>query len=186
MIAFVARTRPRLLGGALIRQLAAVHIAAMGALGCGAAEPVPRADVSVEVGTPEGTSILAFVPLQDQDPIYLHTFGQGGTHALLAVRCIGFGERAYVTAWLMNVDTGQRASLTTPALQPLACDDEGRDCDLMPILMMTGGFGDPETLEGLKVQAGGRCRSEGGVEAESTHLGLLNTERLFDMAGQDQ
>ncbi len=167
-------------------QLAIALVAGAFALGCGERDPAPDADVSVEVGTPQGTSELAFVPLQEKDPIYIDTFGQGGTHALLAIRCSGFGERAFVTAWLMNVETGQRASLTTPAPQPLACDDEGKNCDLMPILMMTGGFGKPETLEGLKVQVGGRCRNEEGSEAEATQVGLLSTERLPEVGEQDE
>lgn len=133
--------------------------------------------VSVEIGIPVGSNTLNFVPLEPGNEIFLQTFGQGGTHALLAVRCIGFGEEAFVTAWLTHLPSGQRASLSTPTSQLLSCADE-LACDLMPILIMTGGFGEITALDGTRVEAGGRCRSESGTQAEAVREGVLSIEEL--------
>lgn len=161
-----------------LRAVAVVGLLGIGGCLGGEESHESNAAVSADVGTPSGTSVLEFVPLRDNDAIFLETFGQGGTHALLAVRCSGFGERAFITIWMTSLLTGQRASLTTPTAQPLACDDEGLDCDLMPILMMTGAFGEPETLEGLDVEAGGECRGERGEKAETRRRAVLSTALL--------
>src|SRR5882724_4128135 len=67
----------------------------------------------VELGVPGGPDSLDFVPMQDGDVLRLETFGQGGIHVLLAVRCIGFGSRAFVALTLTNTNTGTQ--LVAPA-----------------------------------------------------------------------
>src|SRR5262245_4562154 len=60
----------------------------------------PEVRLAVEIGKPDPSGNLDFVPLADGDDIALGTFGQGGTHAVLAVRAIGFGNKAFVDVTL--------------------------------------------------------------------------------------
>src|SRR5260370_12830751 len=69
------------------------------------APPEPR-PATVELGVPGGADGLDFVPLEPGTVLNLQTFGQGGTHVLVAVRCAGVVNRAFVSAQLPNQRTG--------------------------------------------------------------------------------
>jgi hypothetical protein len=108
--------------------------------------------VSVDLGLSGGPDGLQFEHLEPGGSVPLYTFGQGGTHALLAVRCMGLGERACVAITISNPADGR--SVSAPAGQSprlLACDADG-SCDLLPLLVMTGGLVPPGTdRDGLAV-----------------------------------
>jgi hypothetical protein len=135
---------------------------------------------AVEIGQPGGDDNLDFVRLEEGDTIQLQSFGQGGTHALLAVRCIGLGTgRYYVTVWMENLETGFQVSVPPPARpRPLACHSDGV-CDLVPLLVMTGGLAEAGAdLDGTEVEVTAECRNEDGEEAEGSQMGVLSTEEL--------
>jgi hypothetical protein len=102
--------------------------------------PAASPEVWVDLGVSSGPDGLDFEHLEPGGSVPLYTFGQGGTHALLAVRCSGLGERAFVALRITNPVDGRQVS--APAGQSprlLACASAGQ-CDLLPLLVMTGGL----------------------------------------------
>jgi len=96
----------------------------------------PSLSGSVELGVPGGADSLDFAPLEEGAVLPLETFGQGGTHVLLGVRCMGFGQRAFVALRVRNLVDGTELEAPAPARpQLLFC--EGEVCDLVPITVMT-------------------------------------------------
>jgi hypothetical protein len=75
------------------------------AAGSGGDAPTPNAP-AVDIGLSSGVGGLDFERLEPGASVALHTFGQGGTHALLAIRCIGFGNRAFVNVDVTNLNSG--------------------------------------------------------------------------------
>ena len=73
--------------------------------------PLPS-PVSVVLGTPGGDDGITFVPFEPGQVLQLQTFGQGGTHVLLAARTQGFGIRAFAAFTLTDLNTGNQ--LTAP------------------------------------------------------------------------
>lgn len=136
-------------------------------------------DPSVEVGTPGGDDGLAFTPLEPGGTLYIETFGQGGTHVLFAIRCNGFGNRAFVNVTLTNLDTGVEVSTPdTSRPQLLVCQDE-RTCDLVPLLVMMGGIAEPGAdRNGLRVRVAVEVHNVDGERAEVETEGVLSTELL--------
>lgn len=134
------------------------------------ASPEPSAEVWVDVGLPGGSDGLEFVPLAPGGAVPLQTFGQGGTHALLAVRTSGLGDRAFVGVSIRNLATGAEVSAPAgPSARLLLCRDEGV-CDLLPLLVMTGGLVLPgEARDGLRVIV--------HVDAEGAQGGTASVER---------
>lgn len=145
----------------------------------GASDGSDGSEQSAEIGLPGGEDDLDFVPLEPGGTIKLQTFGQGGTHALLAVRCTGLGSRMYVTVWMEDLETGRQVSVPPSAqARPLACNDDG-SCDLVPLLVMIGGLVPVgEDLDGREVEITAECRNEDGEEAEGSQTGVLSTEDL--------
>lgn len=95
-------------GAATSRIRLAASVAALALGGCSAeADPGTEAPASVDVGLPGGADGLEFVPLVPGASVPLQTFGQGGTHALLAVRTLGLGNRAFVG---VSIETSSRAT----------------------------------------------------------------------------
>jgi hypothetical protein len=122
----------------------------------------------VEIGTPNDA--LDFLPLEAGGDVSLETFGQGGTHMLIAIRSNGFGKRAYVDVEVENMETGDMV-MTPPASRPplLLCRDEAEyTCDLIPLFVLTGGLADPEEKDGLHVEIRARVHNEDGLEGEAT------------------
>ena len=157
-------------------------LALLALLGCSGATPSEEPEplsVSVDVGLPGGNDGLQFIPLAPGGAVPLQTFGQGGTHALLAVRTSGLGDRAFVSVTIRNAASGAEVSApagSSPRL--LACHDTG-ECDLLPLLVMTGGLVLPGQMrDGLavlvRVDATGAEGGSASVEREAQ----LTTESL--------
>lgn len=135
---------------------------------------------SVEVGIPSGPDGLDFAPLPSQGELRLETFGQGGTHVLLGVRCIGFGHRAFVTLSLTNLETGERVVSPAP-VQPqlLACDEAGEICDLVPVLAMATGIAAAGVeRNGLHVEVAAEVSNQAGLTGSASQEAVLSTADL--------
>jgi hypothetical protein len=145
-------------------------------------EPEPeQSEVSVEVGIPAGEHGLDFASLEEGSELRLQTFGQGGTHLFLGVRCIGFGSRAYVTITLKNLMTGvEVTSPAPPRPQLLFCsEDEPRVCDLVPMTVMTGGLTEmAEERHGLRIRIGADVHNDDGLRAYASAEAVLSTADL--------
>jgi hypothetical protein len=145
--------------------------------------PIPvqpdAGQVAVEIGVPGGDDGLAFEPLEQGGELRLQTFGQGGTHILLGIRCIGFGSRAFVTISIRNLTTGAVA-ITNPPARPqlLLCQDAGA-CDLVPLLATTSGVAElGAERDGLRVEVLASVRNEAGLEGEARTEAVLSTADL--------
>lgn len=142
-------------------------------------EPPPDDSASVAIGVPSGADGLEFAPLAAGSELRLQSFGQGGTHVLLGVRCVGFGNRAFVGVVLENLRTGAMVSSPAPAqAQLLYChDDVG--CDLVPMLAMASGIAQPgEERDGLPVKITVDARSNSGTSASANVDVVLSTADL--------
>jgi len=132
----------------------------------------------VIVGTPSPAGDLKFIPLEQGGDIPLGTFGQGGTHAELAVRCVGFGNQAFVDVTVLNVESGS-AVRTLPSSRPqlLICrQDPAGACDLLPLYVMTGGLADPSEKDGLRVRVSADVHSPDGQHASASQEGILRKD----------
>jgi len=109
----------------------------------------------------------------------LESFGQGGTHVLLAIRSVGFGKRAYTRLSLTNVVTGATVMSPAPVRPQLyACLDD-KICDLVPILAMASGLTQPdEERNGLSVEIGADVSNDLGLHATATQQVVLSTADL--------
>jgi len=137
-------------------------------------DPAERA-VSVDVGVTGGADGLDFVALEPGGEISLHTFGQGGTHALLAVRCIGLGNRAFVSVVITNLATGREASAPAGASpRLLLCEDE-QTCDLLPLLIMTGGLVADSDGSSIPVRLRAEAHNADGIRASVEREAVLST-----------
>jgi hypothetical protein len=133
---------------------------------------------SVEVGIPTGPDGLDFEPLAGGSVLRLQTFGQGGTHLMIAVRSAGLGKRAFVSATLRNTTTGVEVEEPAPARpQLLFCGDDGF-CDLVPYLVHASGIAADDERDGLPVLVTARARNEAGAEAEASVEAVLSTADL--------
>ena len=135
----------------------------------------------VQLGVPGGPDSLDFIPMQDGDVLKLETFGQGGVHVLLGVRCIGFGSRAFVSVTLTNSNTGTQLVAPAPVRpQLLFCnDDAGDGCDLVPITVMAGGLTPPGAeRNGLPIEISTEVHNAAGVTGSDTKSAVLSTADL--------
>jgi hypothetical protein len=133
---------------------------------------------SVEVGVPTGPDGLDFAPLLAGSELRLQTFGQGGTHVMVAVRSVGIGKRAFVSASLRNLTTDVEVEEPAPARpQLLYCGDDGF-CDLVPYLVHASGIAADEERDGLRVSVTARVRNEAGAQAEASVEAVLSTADL--------
>ena len=150
-------------------------------MGCGSddVEPAPPAELWVDVGLPGGADGLEFVPLEPGASIPLETFGQGGTHALLAVRTSGLGNRAFIGVSLTNIATGDAVTAPPgPSPRLLICRSPDV-CDLLPLLVMTGGLVPPGTeRDGLNVRLRVDASNPEGMSASVERDAVLSTARL--------
>jgi hypothetical protein len=188
MLAYALRVKERMRSAPTISQPWQVIFGLL-ALGCGSsrepapvdagppdAEPVP---VSVEIGVPGGADGLEFAPLAAGGELRLQSFGQGGTHVFLAVRCIGFGSRAFVSLTLTNELTQVQVFSPTPVRPQLLYCREPTVCDLVPILAMTGGLTEPDVeRDGLAIQVAVEVHNQAGLSASATQEAVLSTADL--------
>jgi len=155
-----------------VRQIQAIALA-LPMLACSSGteastgEPSPREEptTSVALGVPGGPDGLDFAPLADGDELRLKTFGQGGTHVMLGVQTVGFGNRAFVGFTLENLASGGMIQAPPPVrAQLFACEDDGT-CDLVPVTVMTGGLFDPtdDTAEGAPVRISVSAYTDAGA-----------------------
>jgi hypothetical protein len=148
--------------------------AAAGEAGAG-----PVVPVSVELGKPGGEDDLDFLPLADGAELRLQTFGQGGTHVVIAVRCRGFGSRAFVSATLRNLVTGVEVEELAPARPQLLYCGEDDVCDLVPYLVHASGLtSTDDERDGLHALLTARARNESGAIAEGSVEVVLSTADL--------
>lgn len=142
-------------------------------------EAPPELTPWVDVGLTSGEDGLDFATLVPGGTVPLHTFGQGGTHALLAVRCSGLGERAFVGVTITNVETGDEVS-APPGPTPRLLLPRGEGVyDLLPLLVMTGGLVAPgETREGLRVRVAVNASNTAGDAANVEREALLGEAPL--------
>ena len=134
-------------------------------------------DPSVEIGVPDKITGLGFVSLKDGGDVPLQSFGQGGTHASLAIRCVNFGKRAFVDVTIENLDTGD--TITSPeATYPmlLLCRDGGPNCDLIPLFVPTGGLAEPDEKDNLPIRITAEVRNTDGQTASTTAEGVLRRQ----------
>jgi len=154
----------------------------VGSIACSSSGPLtaePSPEVWVDLGVSSGPDGLDFEHLEPGGSVPLYTFGQGGTHALLAVRCSGLGERAFVAITISNPADGRMVS--APAGQSprlLACNDAGV-CDLLPLLVMTGGLVPPGAdRDGLAVLIRADASNLAGMAASVERDAFLSTASL--------
>ena len=142
----------------------------------------------VEVGVPDEIRTLLFEELVSGGDIPLESFGQGGTHASLAIRCVNFGDRAFVKVTIENLDA-DGMTMTSNSVRPslLLCptlvglDSEEKEaalqqehvCDLIPMIVMTGGLSGPIDLDDLHVQVTAEVQNEDGLSASASMDGYL-------------
>jgi hypothetical protein len=135
-------------------------------------------EVRLQIGIPDPEDDLQFMPLEPGGDIPLQTFGQGGTHALLALRTIGFGQEVFTKVTLENVQTGASESTvegTRPML--LLCRDESQHvCDLIPMFVLTGGIAAPDEKDGLAIRVLAEAHNDAGLEATAEIEGVLRAE----------
>jgi hypothetical protein len=148
-----------------------------------AGEPALAVQIGMRVGPRDNT----FLPLESGDDIRLGTFGQGGTHAELAVRCIGFGNRAFITLTLENLrDSTVIMHPPTSRPQLLRCVEEPAGaCDYLPIYFMTGGLALPTEKDGLPVLVRATCLNEAGDQASTSVNGVLRADAEAAQVGRD-
>jgi hypothetical protein len=141
----------------------------------GARDGAASGPLAVEIGTPDPQTGLDFVPLMPGGDVPLETFGQGGTHASLIIRCIGFGNRAFVDVTVQNPEENTEV-MTVPNVRPqlLACDDKHPDtCDTQVVHVMTGGLADPTKKDGLAVHIVATVHNTAGQMATASQDGVL-------------
>ncbi len=145
----------------------------------GAAGTSPVEGPLVVVGAPTGPDGLDFMPLEDGAELKLQSFGQGGTHVLVAVRCEGFGSRAFVSATLRNLATEVEVEEPAPARPQLLFCDDANVCDLVPYLVHASGLtATDEEKDGLRVRLTVKARNETGVMATGSVEAVLSTANL--------
>ena len=109
----------------------------------------------------------------------LESFGQGGTHVLLGIRCIGFGNRAYVALTMINALTGAEVSSPAPLRPQLLLCREPPTCDLVPILAMASGLTAPGAeRNGVAVRITADVHNDQGLWASATQDVVLSTADL--------
>jgi hypothetical protein len=162
---------------AFLLALAATACGSSGAVEGDAGQGGARA--GVEIGVPAGPDGLDFGALLPDGELRLHSFGQGGTHVFLAIRCIGFGSRAFVSITLTNLQTGAEVTSPAPVRPQLLFCRDADVCDLVPILAMTGGLTVPGAeRDGLHIVVAAEVHNEAGLTASASQEAVLSTADL--------
>jgi hypothetical protein len=133
--------------------------------------------IEVEIGLAGGLGGIEFEPLRAGGDIPLETFGQGGTHATVAVRARGLGSNvAFFDVSVENAVTGE-VVMTVPSRRPQLwiCDEDREVCDQLPVHIMTGGLAEPgiENRDGLAVIVRAVVRSEDERVGRGSRQGVL-------------
>ncbi len=162
--------------------LASCCVTCVGAAACSAsdsAHETPADPIWVDIGLTSGEDGLEFATLEPGGAVPLHTFGQGGTHALLAVRCSGLGDRAFVSVTITNIATGDDVIAPATRDPRLLLPREDGVYDLLPVLVMTGGLVEPGTdRDGLPVRVRVDASNLDGDAASVERDAVLSTATL--------
>jgi hypothetical protein len=149
-----------------------------GAAGVGSTAGGGNPSGQVQLGVPGGPDSLDFTPLAAGAELRLETFGQGGTHVLLGVRCIGFGSRAFVSLRVQNSLTGTEIVAPAP-VRPQLLFCEGDACDLVPITMMMGGLTQSDDeRNGLPIEITAEVHNQAGISGTASQRAVLSTADL--------
>jgi hypothetical protein len=149
-----------------------------GGAGDAGAAGAPETETSADLGVPGGSDGLTFVPLEDGAVLKLQTFGQGGVHVLVGVRCSGFGNRAFVSGSLTDPQTSKETEEPEPARPQLLYCEQGL-CDLVPYLVHATGLTPTfAEMDGLEVTLSANVRSETGAHADASRTIVLSTADL--------
>jgi hypothetical protein len=161
----------------LARLMGVVALALAGCGSDGGAEATEA--TAVDLGLPGGADGLEFVPLEPGGSIALQSFGQGGTHAVLGVRASGLGNRAFVSITISNAASGDEVSAPAGASPRLLRCLTPDVCDLIPLLVMTGGLVPPGAdRDGLLVHVRVEAWNTDGRAASVERAAVLSTALL--------
>jgi hypothetical protein len=128
----------------------------------------------VEIGTPDVITASKFVELETDGDVTIQDGGQGGTHALVALRFKGLGQWIYYRVAITDLDGG--GEVETPELvrpRPTLCDEDLFECRLSPILVVIGGLADRDVWDGLHVEITATVSNEEGEEGVATTRAFL-------------
>jgi hypothetical protein len=130
--------------------------------------------VTLEIGVPDRDKSSAFAELAQDGDVQIQDGGQGGTHALIALRFSGFGQWVYYQVSIRDPEGG--GEVQTPDLirpRPMLCDDALFECRYSPILVVIGGLAPKEEWDGLHVEITAVVRNEDGAEATAVQTAYL-------------
>jgi hypothetical protein len=152
---------------------------ALAASACSGADEGAEGAPWVDIGLSAGQGGLGFARLEPGGEVPLLTFGQGGTHALLAIRCAGLGSSAFVNVTITNLQTGTEVQSAPSASPQLLICREPEVCDLVPFLVMTGGLTEPgQERDGLLIRIDAEAHNAAGERARAEREGVLSTGNL--------
>lgn len=128
----------------------------------------------VEIGIPDEISSSTFVELDEEGDVRIQDGGQGGTHALVALRFEDLGNWIFYEIGIRNLegDGGvQTPSLVRP--RPVPCDESMTVCRLSPVFVVLGGLADKSEWDGLHVEIHAEVWNEDGVRGAGTRRAYL-------------
>lgn len=131
-------------------------------------------EVTLEIGIPDPEKSSTFLELPDDGDVLIQDGGQGGTHALVALRFTGFGQWVYYQITIRDPEGG--GQVMTPELirpRPMLCDEALFECRYSPILVVIGGLAPKEEWDGLDVEISALVRNEEGAQAVATKYATL-------------
>ena len=133
----------------------------------------------VDIGYPAGPDGFSFERFEPGAELPLQTFGQGGTHALLAVRCGALGSAAFIRIAVENLESGAEVvQPPTPTPQLLLCR-ESDVCDRLPIIFTMAGLTEPgQDRNGVEVMVRVEVSNDAGATAEASRRLVLSTAGL--------
>ena len=139
---------------------------------------------AVEVGIPHPDGATnpdfeqVFFPLAEGDVVPVETFGQGGYHISVGVRCHHLGNAVFIDVEVINPATGASVEVSrTPQPRLIACNDDETLCERLPIFVTLGGLASLDELDGLEVEIRADVESEQGKKASGTAKARLSFER---------
>lgn len=97
---------------------------------------------------------------------------------MLGVRCVGFGQRAFVSLRVQNLRDGTELVAPAPARpQLLFCN--GDVCDLVPTTLMMGGIAPNDAeRDGLPIEISAEVHNAAGVTGHASRRATLSTADL--------
>lgn len=128
----------------------------------------------LEIGIPDVITASKFVELEEDGDVTIQDGGQGGTHALLALRFRGLGQWVFYEITITDIEGG--GQVESPALvrpRPTLCDEALFECRASPLLVVIGGLADKDVWDGLHVEINARVSNEAGDEGVSSKRAFL-------------